>query len=305
MGLVSVLLVAELAVRGAAAHLPEPQVWSTPETQYKVEQMAGLGPVETVFTGSSVVDVGVDPSLLDRPAYNGALGAASIGMVADFTLGHVVPQLDPATVVVGLSSRELNPNSPEQQATEEAFRDAPAVRRMLGTESVLDRLQRTLGDVSHVVRYRSVLRDPGSWLDGDPSWDDRLTRRDGLYLGFLDEPYRAPDQLLRRLRAGALHDFAIGDGPVATLRDLLTELREDGRQVLLVATPVTQDYVEAHPHGARDHDQFTATIAALARDLDIPLLSSGVWDTSFMADPLHVNRAGAARLSRAIRQALR
>ncbi|HEU5082085.1 MAG TPA: hypothetical protein VFU14_02005 [Acidimicrobiales bacterium] len=304
LGVLLAVLVAEGAVRAAADRLPDPQRWSTPETQYKVDQIAGRAGVRTVAVGSSVVDVALDPEALGPDAYNAALGAASIGMVDTFTRQVVVPRLDPEVVVVGVSSRELNRNAPEQRRIEADFLDAPAVRELLATESTLDTAERVAGEVSALVRYRSVLRDPESWLDPQPAWDDTVTSADGLYLGFLEESYEAGPAVLRRLRRGPLHAFEVGDRQVATLRALLSDLRSQGRRVLLVATPVTRDYVDLLPGGQADHERFTALAERVARRAGAEFVDAGVWPERLMADPLHVNRAGVQRFSDLIATAL-
>lgn len=304
LGVLLLVLVAEAAVRVAADRLPEPQRWSTPETQYKVDQMADLDGVRTVAVGSSVVDVALDPDALGPDAYNAALGAASIGMVDTFTREVVVPRLDPEVVVVGLSSRELNRNAPEQRRIEADFLDAPAVRHLLGTESTLDVAERVAGELSALVRYRSVLRDPESWVDPRPAWDGTVTGDDGLYLGFLDESYDASPAVRRRLRRGSLHAFEVGDRQVATLRALLTDLRSQGRQVLLVTTPVTREYVDLLPRGQVDHERFTALAEEVAQSAGVRFVDAGVWPDQLMADPLHVNRAGVQRFSELIATAL-
>ena len=302
--MVAVFLVVELAVRVFAGSLPEPQRWSTPETQYKVDQLAQRGHVDIAVVGSSVVDVSLDPSVLGDHVYNAALGAATMRMIAAFADHVVVPSLSPDTVVVGISSRELNANAPQAGTIEADFFDAPGARQAFGTEGVLDRLDRVLSDVSYTVRYRSVLRSPRNFFDPEPAWDGTVTADDGFYLGFLDERYHGEASVLRRMRDGALHDFSIGEDQLGTLRQLLTGLVSQGRRVLLVATPVTADYVASYPHGAQDHELFLTTVETLADEVGVEFVSAGVWGDEFMADPLHANGAGAARLSSLVAGAL-
>lgn len=300
-----VVVLAELGVRAFSGPLPEPQLWSTPEIQYKVELIEEAGDVEVALTGSSVIDVSVDPAGLGRPAFNAALGAASIGMVADFTRAVAVPRLDPEIVVIGLTSRELNANSLEQSAIEQRFRDAPGVREAMGTESLLDSVARRASDLSALVRYRSVLRDPDTWLgQSRREWGSQVTSDGGLYLGFLDSAYRFDEVNRRSLGRGALRDFQIGEAQVRALRDLVEDLRSDGIEVLLVATPVTDDWVALHPGGVADHEAFLRTVDQLADDAGVPFVEAGVWEDELFADPLHVNRAGMERLTALVRDEL-
>lgn len=299
------LVILELAVRLFAGHLPPPQLWSTPEAQFKVDQIRHWGPADVAIVGSSIVDVGIDPSVLGPTAYNASLGAASIGMVSAFTRSVVIPDLDPTTVIVGIASRELNRNAPDLPAIEGQFLAAPGARQALGTETLLDRADRLLSDVSYLARYRTVLRQPKTWF-GDPqrSWDGTVTRRDGLYLGFLDDRYHDEPAVLARFRNGALHDFQLGSTQMATLQDLLTDLHDQGRRVLLVSVPVTQDYIDAYPHGLADHERFVAAARSIATDSGAAFIDAGVWDRSLMADPLHSNGAGNRRLSAMVAKAL-
>ena len=302
---VVVVLAAELGVRAVSGSLPDPQVWSTPEIQYKVSLIEESEAVDVALIGSSVVDVSVDPAGLGRPSFNAALGAASIGMVADFTRAVVVPRLDPSVVVIGVTSRELNANALQQSALEERFRDAPAVREAMGTESVLDEAARRAAEISALVEYRSVLRDPDTWFGHSaPEWGAQVTSDGGLYLGFLEEDYRFDEASRRTLRSEALRDFEIGEDQVGTLRRLVEDLRAGGAEVLLLATPVTDDYVALHPAGADDHASFVTTLADLASDAGVPFVDAGVWEDELFADPLHVNRAGMERLTRLVRDEL-
>ena len=299
------VVVAEVGVRVAAGPLPEPQVWSTPEIQYKVGLLDDHEPVDVALVGSSVVDVSVDASELGRPAFNAALGAASIGMVADFTRAVVVPELDPEVVVIGVTSRELNENAREPKEIEARFRDAPAVREALGTESTFDRIVRWASDLSALVRYRAALRDPDVWFgNATPEWGSELTDDDGVYLGFEDVAYRTVDDAGAPLGAAAVEDFHIGARESETLRSLIADLVADGRHVLLVATPVSDDYVALHPRGVADHRAFVRTLSTMADREGVPFLAAGIWEDRVFADPLHVNAAGQRRLTELVRDAL-
>ena len=298
VGFVLTLLLLEAVVRVGESGLPAPQRWSTPETQYKVGQIGDLDDIDTVIVGSSIVDVSIDASVLGPGTYNAALGAAPVSMYAAFTDLVVVPELDPDTVVVGVASRELNANAPEQRRLEADFFDAAAMKELQGTEGILDTADRVASDVSALVRNRVVLRDPGRWFAGaDADWDGTITADDGLYLGFLDGDYRADDQLLNGLRRGALHDWELGEREVAILRGLLTDLVAADRRVVLLVTPVTADYVSVYPNGPGQHEVFLDAVRDLAAETGVELLEAGIWGPEDMADPLHTNGAGTDRLT--------
>lgn len=303
--LVLTFLATELAARVASGSLPEPLVWSTPEMQYKVQQLEERDGSEVALVGSSVIDAGLDPAQVGGNVYNAALGAGSMRMIADFTRSVVVPRLDPDVVVVGVSARELNAFSAAVDEHERNFLAAPAVREALGTETVLDRLDRAMRDVSHLFRHRAALRDPGAWFSDDEGWDGRATGPDGFYLGFLDVPYRGGPEVRRNLAERAVPDFEIGERQLGELRALLTGLRDEDRRVVLTIGPVTRDFVEAFPGGAADHEHFVSVVTSMADEIGIELVTTGVWNSSLMADPVHTNAEGATRFSALIAEALR
>ena len=105
----AVLLVAELAVRLAAGHLPSPQRWSAPEIQHKADQLAGWtahnARPDVVIFGASMADDGLDPAVIDRAlgkgraAYNASLVGTPLDSIVLWAERHVVPSLHPDVVV--------------------------------------------------------------------------------------------------------------------------------------------------------------------------------------------------------------
>src|SRR3546814_14801457 len=83
---------------------------------------------------------------------------------------HVVePALAPDVAVIAISSRDVNANGAGLESQTPGFYALPAVERLLDTESLLERIERRAGDVSRLVRYRTVLRRPLEALfDYDP-----------------------------------------------------------------------------------------------------------------------------------------
>jgi hypothetical protein len=306
------VLVAELAVRARASALPDHQVWYGPEMQFKQHQVRALeddGGASVVFLGSSTTDVGIDPSGIDlprgaRPAYNASTGAGSIGMIATWAQRFAIPRLRPDVVVLGLVSREFNPNDSEQVRLEREFFAAPAVRHLMGNESVWQRMERVIEQRSALFRYRTVLREPRYWRQVAGLGDAVTTKTygeivapDGQYEGFLHTAYRNPPEFERRARRTVFRDFEVGAEKRRTLRELLTFLRARARQVVLVNMPVTADYVAGHPRGQADYDDFVGMLRAEASRAGARLLDAGIWPRSLFADPGHVNAGGARRLT--------
>jgi lysophospholipase L1-like esterase len=66
---------------------------------------------------------------------------------------------------------------------------------------------------------------------------------------------------------------------------------------VLVDTPVTQEYIGEHPHQAADYAVYQEALRGLAARTNTELVPGQVWDTSFFADPVHLNEVGARRLA--------
>ena len=109
----TVILIGEVAARLLSSNLPEPQRWQSIEAQQKVEQMDRLKArdgAEIVFVGTSLVNVAIDPSIVERglgpdvDVYNGALSAGVPSIMEPWTTSVVLPRLHPKVVVLGLST---------------------------------------------------------------------------------------------------------------------------------------------------------------------------------------------------------
>jgi len=165
---VAVLALAELTVRARASTMPDPPRWSAPEIDYKeaqVERLQARGGASVVFLGSSVIDAAANPTLVAspgaaRPPYNAGFGGGSVRMINTWATKVAVPRLKPDVVVLGLASRDLNPNDPEQVRLEQDFVAARAVKELTGRASSLDRAERRLERSSALFKYRSQLRRP-------------------------------------------------------------------------------------------------------------------------------------------------
>jgi hypothetical protein len=67
---------------------------------------------------------------------------------------------------------------------------------------------------------------------------------------------------------------------------------------VLVEMPVTQDAIDAHPHGADDYrlfEQILGTFASRTQVIDAHAWFEG---TTEFADPFHLNSKGRARFTR-------
>ena len=307
----AVLLVAEVAVRASASSLPTPRLWSGPEMPVKEEQMAALGSeggASVVFMGSSTMDAAADPSAFelqgaDRPSYNASSGAGSMRMIDLWGRLEVLPALEPDVVVLGVVSRELNPNDAEQALNERNFLASKAVQRRLGTEPILEQTERQAADVSSLVEYRSVLRQPRRVRDTLRTGEFRsgefgeIIADDGQYEGFLQHEIGDADESQAKVAQTVLRDFEIGTAQVQTLRGLLQELTDRGIRVIVVNMPVSRSYVDAHPNGETGYLEAVTVVEQEASRVGARFVDIGPWPDELMADAGHVNADGVARFT--------
>ncbi|CAN5671506.1 hypothetical protein BH20ACT2_BH20ACT2_23360 [soil metagenome] len=312
-----VFAVAELGVRLADDRLPPPPDWPSTEYGLKERQIDRLadraGGAGLVVVGSSIVDTSIDPAGLDpdvvgdRPAYNASLIGASPVIVEFWTNEVVVPALAPETVVIGLSSRDLNANAKDYAADDTRFFTLPAVKELAGTGSAAERLERRLADWSALVRHREALRRPlQSLFDYDPP--DRNVPEltdDGFETQLTGLSFRLDPVVAAFFRNEPLLGFTVSERHLDALRRLIDHLRDNDTRVVLVDAPVTDAYIALHPRGADDYDAYQAAIAELADDSGAELIDVGVWPDERFSDPLHLNGDGAARLTDLVEAHLR
>jgi hypothetical protein len=304
-----VLLLAEIGVRVVEDRLPPPPDWYTTEYGIKEEQVAHLaeryGGASVVFLGSSVIDVSIDPHDVSapvgdgRPAYNAGLIGANLEMV-DVWSEHVIePALHPDVVVISVSSRDVNANGTGLESQTAGFYRLPAVRHLLGRESTVERVERWAGEVSHLVRYRTVLRRPLEALAGYDAPDRNIAMNDelGQELHLTELDYQGGPNVEEFFRREPLANFALSDSQLAALRHMTARLQRNGVRVILLDVPVTQQYIDLHPRGAADYETYQAGIAALARQLGVELVATGIWEQGSFSDPLHLNGKGADALT--------
>jgi hypothetical protein len=305
----AILLVSESVVRLRASALPPPLKWATPDLDRKVQQLGEMTDGTSVlFLGSSTVDGSIDPSLMTldddvakgRPSFNAAVRGGTIRMVSSWARLKAVPLARPDVVVLGVASRELNANDPRQQAREDEFFDAPAVRHLTGDETPLDAAERAAESASALFKYRTVIREPASLkafvgLGETPSITDTVfgdyIAPDGQFLSFLRRPYNAAVFLRDELNEGA-----VDAGQLATFRELVGYLKSKAKRVIVVNMPVTKDYVTS----LGDHDRFAKLMRTEVDRLDVGYVRPGIWPTTLFADPVHVNRQGSAKLTKLI-----
>jgi hypothetical protein len=325
--IVLTLLGAEAGVRAVSDRLPPPRTWSLSEAEAKAQQMEARarrgerGAV--VFVGTSLMDVAIDPNDLaaspNTPSvsgYNASLLGASMKMVSWWTTEVVVPATRPSTVVIGVSSHELNPNDRTVQANEHEFFRSRAVKEREGTEPLLDTLTRRTEARSALIKYRAALRRPWAALRSRELPDTGggsiapigvtgvNISPGGRLRDLLSLNYRQNAGIDERFRSQRLHDFQVGAEQLRSLRALMSALTANGVKVIVVDMPVTRHYIELHPAGQADIDRYERAIAAAAHSVGVQFVKTPIWSSQNFADPYHLNRKGSKRFTGLIRDVL-
>lgn len=305
VAVVVVLLVAELGVRALAPRLGEPQTWYSLQVQQKLDRLDDEAPAarrtDVVFAGSSSVMSALDPhrfAELDacgRTAYNAGIVGATPTMTHHWLDEEVLPRTGPGTVVLGITPRDLSEGA---AGVEPQYFSAAAVR-----DDAWARADRAAGEVSELVRYRSVLRDVAKLRarlfdlpeDGEAQrpidgrgWSTRPTAA--------ESPYAPREYQGARAATGPPRRAAVED-----LRDLASDLRSRGIEVVLAEMPVVGTWSTLSPvagRGARESHRALVRLAE-AEDLELVDLRS-VDDRSMFVDPVHTNAAGAEAATQAL-----
>lgn len=312
-----VLALSELGARALGPYLPEPLLYSDKSTQVKVAQMERLarreGCVDIAFVGNSMTRDAVDPRTYTasdpqhRSAYNAALDAATPALLERWTLEQVEPRLDPATVVLGLSSFDLNDNARIAASALDSYTTAT-----LSRDDLFGRLQAPFVEHSALFEYRNELRDPSQLWAGiqaaaDGERQERLSADgiegiigpDGEGLSRRELRYTGAVSIQRFDRTELLNDFRMGGAQLTAAEDLIEGLQDRGVEVVLLLLPVTEDYIAQHPAQGADFQRYLVTARRLAESTGATLVEAQGWaagDEQF-ADTHHLNGDGSLAFS--------
>lgn len=310
--LVVTLVVFEVGARLLAPYLPAPADWPDEATRTKVAQMDDRDCADVVFVGNSMARDAFDPTVFTavdpqgRIAYNASLDAASPAQLGRWVPEEVLDRLDPSTVVVALSSADLNDNAAAGQAALDSYETSTG-----GRDDLLGAVHRRAAGWSTLVRHRESLRDLEVVVDSmaaaasadeadRPSVDgiDGVISPDGQGLSRRELEYVGQPAVRRFVADQLLNDYSLGPAQVAAAGDLLSDLDRAGVEVVLVALPVTDDYIALHPNGRTDYDEYLAAMARLAESAEIPFHDLAGSTNSF-ADTHHVNGVGSQHVTEA------
>lgn len=306
----AVLLVAELVARVLAGGLPDPD-WNFVQTDRKVALMEAIADAgetaELVLLGNSSVNGAFDADELERltgieRVFNAGLDGSSMRQTEDWALNVVIPLLRPETVVIGLTSRDLNDASSSNAEVFDNYLNSRGRARFLGEETYGQQVQRALSSVSALVRISPFIRDPGSLVtqynpDGAPTGEFVLP----------GEEYAPRAVDITRTRERALNDFALGGIELESFTRLVRTLENGGINVVVVEMPyVAEDYLDLHPNGADDYAAYRNLVAGFTSTQGLPYvdLTDYPWTTAEFYDFLHVNSAGIAIVNQLLADAL-
>lgn len=305
-----VVLLAEVGARALSPHLPPVDHWNQREAAIEYDQMRALaasGGVEVAWLGSSVAHFGFEPEefsrITGRSAYNAALPGSGMRSIAQWSQDFVEPMLRPKTVIIGLTSRDLNDNGPVQAEHLDSYLNSDGRRRALGIGSAAEKLERRIEEVSALVRLRQHLRRPASAVK-DVRGQSALVREVALgargEARFPEADYPFSNDAQRQTwEREALQRFDMTSSMDA-LRTLIDRLRAKGVRVVLVDMPVVEDlYAGFHPNGRADLLGYRRAIAGLGAPV-ISVGGSAFDPDEHFVDSIHLNRAGARAFSRTL-----
>ncbi len=307
---IAVLVLSELAARVLAGGLPNPD-WNFAQTDRKVaemEAMAAAGETtDVVLIGNSSVNAAfVARDLEERSGlgtfFNAGLDGSSMRQTEDWTLNVVVPLIAPETVVIGLTSRDLNDGSSSNAEVFDRYLNSRGRATFLGEETTGQKVQRALSEVSALVKISPFLRDPASLVtqynpDGPDTGEFVLPGED----------YNPRPLDVTRTRERALNDYALGGVELAALGRLVQQLESQGIEVVVAEMPyVAEDYLDLHPNGVTDYNAYRQLVAAFTAEKGLTYidLTDHPWTTAEFYDFLHVNSAGIAIVNAMLADAL-
>ena len=307
---IAVLVLTELVARVLSGGLPNPD-WNFTQTDRKVgemEAMAAAGQTaDVVLIGNSSVNAAFVTDDLEARSglgtfFNAGLDGSSLRQTEDWTLNVVVPLIAPETVVIGLTSRDLNDASSSNAEVFDKYLNSRGRARFLGEETTGQQIQRALSGVSALVRVSPFLRDPASLVTQyNPNGPDT-----GEFV-LPGEEYNPRPLDVTRTRERALNDYALGGVELEALTRLVEQLKAQGIEVVVVEMPyVAEDYLDMHPNGAADYDAYRALVATFTAEQGLAYidLSDYPWTTDEFYDFLHVNSAGIAIVNAMLADAL-
>ncbi len=315
------LVAANVALAVVGPSLPDPVTYPTREIQLAVErldQRTANGCADVLVTGNSVAAEALSAQRLAE-AWGLSSGVVSVlpGSIAsvdvDWMNKVTLPRARPGTLVYVASPLMFVPEEVASRYGLSIYDRAVETRGGWAGD-----LQRWSVDHLPLVKYRLVLADPEAMVNGlrgelPESYDevvqaagwvieaDGHIRSTGVWSGdadFLDA--------IGDAEAIVGDDWRIDDGERDALRDHVAELQEEGRQVVIVIPPVTDDLEAAFPGGPAGFQEYVAeanTVAGGTGAITVDLSAEDYGDELFR-DTHHLNQQGSDRLTAEVAEAV-
>ncbi|MBJ7382134.1 MAG: hypothetical protein JHC66_06045 [Acidimicrobiia bacterium] len=306
-GLLSMILLAEGVTRVIENRLPEPADWFSPASARLVREMDQLQEQNlrsrVTIVGSSMPGRDLVPSALARGLADtskitpSALepsreteaqtadpliknlsvgGGGQTTVVERWLLEEVVPRIHPQRIIWGVSSLDFN--AARRKSTIERYNKARQTR--VGALADADQL---MASFSALAKNRAALRDPYDMLkvvtgaDLSTRLPDRSQPRAASFdLGYKPlPPAKLKKMQLREIayaRDVQLRGYSLGRDELDAFRRTLRRLKALDTEAAVVLMPVTQGYIDAHPHGARDFNAWRTRVTAVAKSEGVAVL---------------------------------
>lgn len=262
--------------------------------------VAADDPPDILVAGSSTSQWGFDPVVISdrtgRSTMNISLPAATTPALAPW-IDQVRTRTGASTVVVGISVYEdFRACAPTEATTERVAATFAAQREAFAPLA-------GLADVEPADR----LTGGGTGYPSNAVLAAHVQGFEGTR-GAVTGSDTAPEGLVEQQRQTHRSRFATVEQCTALRQNTISTLgtlRDDGVQVILVALPLADEYVEFHPEGRAGFDLITAEYAESADGLDITFLDlTDAVPAENFRDLTHVDKTGRDTVTNAVIEAL-
>jgi hypothetical protein len=307
LGIVVILLIAELVTRVIGSHLPAPLQWQSYEAQRKDQQINALakkGGAQIVYLGSSLPDVGIEPALVDKQigggvtSYNAALASSIPRMTTAWAESVVIPKLHPKVIVLGVGAYDIGAEGGAgRTAFYDAFLASSGARQAMGKENPIQRANRWIGQYSELWFHKDQLRDPETVvravLGRTPPSDPEAANLDADGRETADQYFPFSNQARVDVT-----DWSLGTKDTDAVKQLIAYAHKRGITVILVDMPVTNQLVNRMPQGEASYKSFDTALGAIGKTSHSKVLYfDNIRSDSLFLDDIHLNHNGADLLS--------